>query len=72
MCSQKSSHKLTEILRQLWKLVDVLARVLAVRYAEAELEVEAFEQAVAKEVSLNHAKIVHRLRTDTKFDSEKG
>ena len=43
------------------KFVDVLARVLAVRDAEPEVEVEGLEVLVAKKVTLDHPKI---LRTE--------
>ena len=40
------------------KFVDVLARVLAVRDAEPEVEVEGLEVLVAKKVTLDHSKIL--------------
>lgn len=49
---------LTDLLRQRWELVDVLAGVLAARHAEAKLEIEALEQLIAKVMSLNHAEVV--------------
>jgi len=42
------------------KLVDVFARVLAVRDAEPEVEVEGLEVLVAKKVALDHPKILRK------------
>lgn len=49
---------LTDLLRQRRELVDVLARVLAARHAEAKLEIEALEQLIAEVMSLDHAEVV--------------
>ena len=53
--------RLTFVGREARELVDVLARVLRVGDAEAELEVEALQQLVAEEVPLDHPEVVHRL-----------
>lgn len=50
---------LTDLLREGWELVDVLAGVLAVGDAEAELEVERLEEPLAEVMPLNHAKVVN-------------
>lgn len=60
---------LTDLLRQGGELVDVLARVLAARHAEAELKVEALEQLIAEVVSLNHAEVVDGRVAHSEFHS---
>ena len=52
---------------ELRNVVDVLAGVARVGNDEAELEVEALQQAVAEEVALDHAKVVDRLVADHKL-----
>eukprot|EP00050_Salpingoeca_kvevrii_P002618 m.197934 g.197934 ORF g.197934 m.197934 type:complete len:321 (+) comp10649_c1_seq1:70-1032(+) len=50
------------------KLVDVLARVDAVRHAEAKVKVKSLEKAVLEKVALNHAKVLDGLRAHLKLD----
>ena len=45
----------------------MLARVLRVGDAVAELEVERLQQLVAEKVTLHHAEVVDRLRADGKL-----
>ena len=52
---------------KLGELVDVLAGVLAVGDAEAEVEVEGLEVAIPEEVALDHSEVRDRLRTDAEL-----
>lgn len=45
----------------------MLARVLRIRNAVAELKVKGLQQAVAKEVTLDHAEIIDRLAAHGEF-----
>lgn len=53
------NHLVDEIGWQRRKLVDVLASVLRVGNAVAEVEVERFQQVVFEIVALNHSEILH-------------
>lgn len=52
--------RLTQALRQLRELVDVLTGVAAVWDAETEVKVETLEQVIAEVVPLDHAEVVQR------------
>lgn len=65
---EAQNMKLTQVLGKLRELVDMFTGVLAVRDAEAELEVEALEQLVAEVVPLDHAELVHRHGAHAELD----
>ena len=48
----------------------MLTRIHAVRNTKTKVEIEGFEHFVAEKMALNHAKIIHRLITNTELDSE--
>ena len=62
-------HKVDGSLIKFWKLVDMLAGVFAVGYAESEVKVKGFQMLVPEKVALNHSKILDWSSTNTKFDS---
>jgi hypothetical protein len=45
-------------------IVDLLARIVAVRNAESEVEVERLEQLLPEVVALNHPELADRIRAD--------
>lgn len=51
-------NRLTQALRQLRELIDVLTSIAAVRDTEAEVKVEALQQVITEIVPLNHAEVV--------------
>lgn len=51
---------LTQALRQLRELIDVLTGVSAVWDTEAEVKVKALQQVIAEVVPLDHAEVVQR------------
>ena len=53
---------------ELGELVDVLARVLAVGDAEAEVKVKGLEVSIPEEVSLDHPEVWDRFRTNAELD----
>lgn len=60
---------LTDFLRQSRELVDVLARILTARHAEAELKIKALQQLIAEIMSLNHAEVVYWRVPDCELNS---
>ena len=62
-------HKVDGSLIKFWELIDMLAGVFAVWYAEPEVEVKGFQMLVPKKVSFNHSKVLDWSSTNTEFDS---
>ena len=56
-----SNHLLDRLGVQLWKVVNVLHCVLALRNAKAKVEIERFEKLVPEIMTLNHAKFLDGL-----------
>lgn len=54
----------------MWKLVQVLARVVRVGDNKAKVEIKALQQLFPEKVALNHAEVAHSLVADAELDPE--
>lgn len=61
------TRRLTQALRQLRELVDVLTGVSAVWDTEAKVKVKALQQVITEVVPLNHAEVVQRPVSNCEF-----
>lgn len=57
--SEQNRQELTEVIRELWELINVFARVAAVGNAKAKVKVKVLEKASLEVMPLNHTKAVN-------------
>ena len=62
-------HKVDGSLIKFWKLVDMLAGVFAVWYAEPKIKVKGLQVLISKKVPFNHSEILDWSSSNTKLDS---
>lgn len=62
-------HRLTDVFRQRWELVDVFTGVLAAGHAKAKLKVKTLEQLLSEIVPLNHPEILYRSVSDCELNT---
>lgn len=59
LCGHPVIKELTEILGELWELIDVLTSIFTARDAEPKFKIKALKQLIPEVVPLNHAEVIN-------------